>query len=481
MHHTSLIPARILFPTLRAGPDGDFSHASSRIDDALRRGVGGFLLFGGTVDSVTALTRSLRAGAGRPLLIASDLERGAGQQVKGLAEIPPPRALAAVGEGAVIRGAGLMTGVEALRVGINWVLAPVSDLDLEPANPIVQTRSFGTDPLEVSEYVAGWIAGCQATGALACAKHFPGHGRTSVDSHDTVPVVEASRDTLSHADLVPFRAAVEGGVASVMTSHIAFPALDPSRTPATFSSAILGLLRSALGFEGLIASDALTMAGASTGRSPGPLACEAVRAGVDVLLDAPDVPVMAEALEEMAGTDSRFRERVEHSIRRIDAAAHGAPADAGDFVPSTGSTLALGDWLLSSAPARGQLGPIRTPIELVVVDDDLGFKYPPSSPSDVVAEDLRSMGIPLGSGGSRIVLAFAEPRASKGRAGFGESSLTAIRAASGPAAAIVVFGHPRLVEQMPEGAPVVLAWHRQRLMQHAVARWLRERLAVGNR
>ena len=476
MHNTSLIPARVLFPTLRAGPDGDFSHEAARIDEALRRGVGGFLLFGGNVDSVTGLTQGLRAGAGRPLLIAADLERGGGQQVKGLAEIPPPRALASIGEGAVIRGAGLMTGVEALRVGINWVLAPVSDLDLEPANPIVQTRSFGTDPLEVSEAVVAWIAGCQATGALACAKHFPGHGRTRVDSHDTVPVVDASREALSHADLVPFRAAVEEGVASVMTSHIVFPALDSSGTPATFSPPILGLLRSALGFEGLIASDALTMAGASTGRTPGPLACEAVQAGVDVLLDAPDVTRMADALEQLAASDSAFRERIEQSVRRIEAAAREAPADAGDFVPTTGSTLALGDWLLSRAPARGQLGPIRTPLELVVVDDDLGMKYPPSSPSDLVEQDLRAAGVPLGRGGSRIVLAFAEPRASKGRADFGESSLAAIRAAAPESAAIVVFGHPRLIDQMPEGPPVVLAWHRQRLMQHAVARWLRERL-----
>ena len=476
MHHPGLTPARVLFPTLRAGPEAEFSHESARIEEALRRGVGGFLLFGGTVASVTGLTHSLRAAAGRPLLIAADLERGAGQQVSGLAEIPPPGALAAVGEGAVIRGAGLMTGVEALRVGINWVLAPVTDLDLEPANPIVQTRSFGTDPLEVSQCVAGWIAGCQATGALACAKHFPGHGRTRVDSHDTTPVVDASRDALSHADLVPFRAAVEEGVASVMTSHIAFPALDPTGTPATFSSAILGLLRSALGFEGLIASDALTMAGASTGRSPGALACEAVQAGVDVLLDAPDVPAMADALEQMARSDSAFRGRMERSIRRIETAAQEAPADAGDFVPSTGSTVALGDWLLSRPPARGQLGPIRAPVELVVVDDDLGFKYPPSSPPDVIEQDLRAAGVALGKGGSRIVLAFAEPRASKGRAGFGESSLKSIRAASDEAAAIVVFGHPRLVDQMPDGPPVVLAWHRQRLMQHAVARWLRERL-----
>ncbi|HEX9892782.1 MAG TPA: glycoside hydrolase family 3 N-terminal domain-containing protein [Gemmatimonadales bacterium] len=476
MHNAGLRVARVLFPTLRWREAGDFGHEEARIVEALRLGVGGFLLFGGTVDSVAALTSRLRNEAGRPLLIASDLERGAGQQVRGLAELPPPAALAAIGEQAVIRGAGLLTGTEALRVGINWVLAPVADLDLEPDNPIVQTRSFGSDPLAVSESVASWIAGCQATGALACAKHFPGHGRTRVDSHDALPVVSAGRDELSHTDLVPFRAAIEARVDSVMTSHIAFPALDPSGAPATFSPVILGLLRESLGFHGIIASDALTMAGASTGRSPGSLALEAVRAGVDVLLDAPEIDSMAAALEAEAGVDPELQSRLDESIRRVEHAAGLAPANAGDFIPTSSSAVALGDWLLSLPAAREPVGPLRTPLELVVVDDDLGGKYPPSSPSNLVEQQLRGAGISLGPGGSRVVLAFAEPRASKGRAGFSDASLATLRAAAPHSAAIVLFGHPRLIAQMPHGPPVLLAWHRQGLMQAAAARWLRERV-----
>jgi beta-glucosidase-like glycosyl hydrolase len=476
MHHTGLIPGRVLFPTLRADADHSFTQLEAAISNALEHGVGGFLLFGGTVETVSELTRSLRARAGRPLLIASDLERGAGQQVRGLAELPPPLALAAVDEASVIRGAGLLTGVDALRVGINWVLAPVADLDLEPANPIVQSRSFGADPLQVSECVAAWIAGCQATGALACAKHFPGHGRTRVDSHDTVPVVEAGRDQLSHTDMVPFRAAIEAGVAAVMTSHIAFPALDPSGTPATFSAPILGLLRSALGFSGLIASDALTMAGASSGRSLGSLACDAVQAGVDVLLDAPDAPAMALALAAQAERDAGFRDRLSQSVGRIEAAARAAPADAGDFEPASGSTMALADWLLARPMARGDLPLLRAPLDLVVVDDDLGFKYPPSSSAGHVAAALRAAGLPLGAGGSRVVLVFAEPRASKGRSGLGPESVATLQSAIG-ADLVVLFGHPRLVEQVPAGPPVLLAWHRQRLMQEGVARWMKN--AVG--
>jgi beta-glucosidase-like glycosyl hydrolase len=470
--------ARLLIPTLRWREEEGFAHEQPRIAEGLSLGVGGFLLFGGTIESVSALTSELRARAGRPLLIAADLERGAGQQVRGLAELPPPAALAAIGEGAVIRGAGLLTGSEALRVGINWALAPVADLDLEPDNPIVQTRSFGADPLQVSDCVVSWIAGCQATGALACAKHFPGHGRTTSDSHDGLPVVRATAEDLRRADLAPFRAAVDARVSSIMTAHVAFPALDVSGTPATRSPTILGLLRSELGFEGIIASDALTMAGAGSGRSPGSVAVQAVRAGVDALLDAPAPTPMAAALEQEATRDPAFRQLLDAAIARLTHAAQIAPSNAGDFVPTTGSALALGDWLLSQPPLRGTLGPIRAPLNLIVIDDDLGGKYPPSSSSTLVAEHLRELGVALGEGGSSVVLAFAEPRGSKGRAGFSKQSSSAIEAAGRDASLIVLFAHPRLVQALPPGPPVILAWHRQRLMQQAVARWLRERVGL---
>ena len=128
-------------------------------------------------------------------------------------------------------------------VGINWVLAPVADLDVEPANPIVQTRSFGGDPERSPRPVGAWVSGCQAAGALASVKHFPGHGRTSTDSHDGLPVVAADSATLRETDLLPFRRAIAAGVGSVMTCHVAFPALDPSGVPATLSSPILHRLR----------------------------------------------------------------------------------------------------------------------------------------------------------------------------------------------------------------------------------------------
>ena len=463
-------------PALRWREGEGFSHETAAIDAALELGAGGFVLFGGTRDDVRALTTALRAQAGRPLLIGSDLERGGGQQVRGLAELPPPRALASLGEQSVIRGAGLLTAMEALEVGINWVFAPVADLDIEPLNPIVQTRSFGHDPRQVAECVSSWIAGCEVSGALACAKHFPGHGRTRLDSHDTVPVVDASADELRATDLVPFRAAIEAGVSSIMTAHVAFPALDPTGTPATRSEPILRMLREEMSFGGLIVSDALTMAGALTG-GPGAAAVAAVSAGVDVLLDPSEPGSMASALDAEARRRPSLRRRLDASIARVTAAAAAAETDTGDFVASHDSAPALADWLLSRPLVRG-IGPrFSAPLELTVLDDDLEGKYPPSTRSDFVGLGLREAGVPLSSGGDRIVVVLAEPRASKGRAGLGPIVKRALAASVPDAKLVVLFGHPRLLEEIPPGPPVLLAWHRQGLMQEGVARWIKERLS----
>ena len=467
---------RLVLPALRWRDDTGFAHEAALIADAIGFGAGGFILFGGTVDAVRELTERLRRDAGRPLLIAADLERGAGQQVRGLGELPPPLALASLDEPAVIRGAGLLTAAAAQAVGINWVLAPVADLDIESDNPIVQTRAFGADPVAVGDAVASWIAGCEAGGALACAKHFPGHGRTRHDSHDQVPTVSATADQLRD-DLRPFRAAIAEGVSSIMTAHVAYPALDPTGTPATFSRPIIRLLRDELGFHGLIVSDALMMAGARAGRSPESAALDAVRAGVDLLL-YPDQPgQVAAALAEASQSDKEIAARVDESLVRYERALRMAEANRiPDLEVHAGSAEALGDWLLSRPLVRGEVRGLALPVQLDVVDDDVGGRYPPSSPGDAVAEALALLGVPLGPGGSRVVIALAEPRASKGRAGFGPASLERLAGLAPGADLVVLFGHPRLVASIPEGPPVLLAWHRQALMQRAAARWVMEHL-----
>src|SRR5216117_4210418 len=158
--------ARLVCPALR-WRRGSFRSERPKIEQALAAGVGGFILFGGTRAAVAALTSALRDTAGRPLLLGSDFERGPGQQVKGLTELPPPAVLGYLNDLDVTYACGQITGTEARAVGLTWAFAPVCDLDVEPKNPIVQTRSFGADPTRVGEQAAVWVRGCQEHGALA--------------------------------------------------------------------------------------------------------------------------------------------------------------------------------------------------------------------------------------------------------------------------------------------------------------------------
>ena len=467
---------RLIVPVLRAAADGGFGHEAARIADALDLGVGGFIVFGGTVESVRRLTADLFRRAGRPMLIAADLERGAGQQVAGLTEFPPPLALAALEDAAVVRWAGAVTAQEARAVGINWVFAPVGDLDVLADNPIVQTRAFGGDPNRVASLVRTWIEGCQDAGALACAKHFPGHGRTTVDSHIALPVVSESADTLRDSDLLPFSIAVECGVASMMTAHVAYPALDASGLPATISAPIMAELRGRLRFDGLVVTDALIMDGALVGRRESDAAVQAVQAGVDLLLYPNDARRVRDALEQALASGTLAPTRLAESLRRYDhalmlATSATPPVTRGPF----DSADALADALLAQGMLRGGAPTLRGPLDLVVVDDDLGGPYPPG-PSDWVHQVLGANRIGRYDGGSRVVVAFAEPRAWKGRSGFGVASRDALANAVPGADLIVLFGHPRLLQELPTDAPVLLAWHRQRLMQEAVGRWLVRRL-----
>lgn len=469
---TGFPAAHLVLPALRAQADGSFDHESSRVTEALALGVGGFILFGGTAASVHALTTGLNNRAGRPLLIASDLERGAGQQVAGLSELPPPAALASLGDLDVIRWAGALTGSEARSVGINWVLAPDADLDILAANPIVQTRSFGADPARVAEAVGAWVGGCQAGGAMASVKHWPGHGRTSTDSHDGVPVVATDAATLRESDQRPFAAAIAAGVGSVMTCHVSFPALDPSCVPATLSSPILHRLREDLSFGGLIVTDALIMAGA---RGEDALV-RALGAGCDLLLYPDDTAAAVHAVEAAIASGRLRESQVAASVMRAErAASHWSAAPVALPTGRFRDSATLADALLERPLLRGAPPRLRGGLELVVVDDDLGGTWP-ASPSDYLARALGAAGAPLSELGERVVLAFAEPRASKGRAGFSDEHRRRLAKLVPEASLVVLFGHPRLLADIPREAPVLLAWHRQRLMQEAVARWLVARL-----
>jgi beta-glucosidase len=407
--------------------------------------------------------------AGRPLLIGSDLERGTGQQLEGMPELPPPGALGALGDLELIRIAGRCTGSTAIFAGINLVFAPVADLDIEPANPIVQSRSFGPDPGSVANCVREWVEGCQAAGALACVKHYPGHGRTTRDSHAETPRVTASAEELKK-DEWPFLAGIDAGVGAVMTAHVSYPALDPSGAPATFSKPILKRLR-ASGFNGLIVTDAMIMEGARREGGEASAAVEIIEAGVDLLLYPRDTEAAVDGLRDGLKAGTLSKERVADSLRRYETAVRWTQRPPVNDLVDPAICEHAADLLLKQGLARGPVERLRQPLDLVVIDDDMGGPYPPS-PEVLVPVALGPRGVQTGPGGSRIVLAFAEPRGWKSRAGFSEEAARRLAAAAHGADLVILFGHPRLADAIPGSVPVLVAWHRQELMQRAVVRWI---------
>lgn len=463
--------ARLVFPALR-WRRGSFAHERPKIDGALAAGVGGFIVFGGTADAVAALTRELRQQAGRPLLVGADLERGPGQQVAGLTELPPPAALGFLEDLDATHACGIVTAGEARSVGINWAFAPVCDLDLEPRNPIVQTRSFGAEALRVAEHAAVWIRGCQEHGVQACAKHYPGHGRTTRDSHATLPQVATPAAELQREDVLPFEYAVRAGVGSVMSAFVAYPGWDPDGRAAAFSPSILGYLRDPLNFSGLIVSDALIMAGATAAQAEAPATVTAVAAGCDALLYPEDWPGVVRALDAATGAAIPTR-RAEEALGRYEASLGmwGREAVA-TGEPDRAAHALFADGLADRAAhlVRGDPPALHEPFAVHVVDDDVGGPYQ-VGPRDVFARTLSAAGIRT-TRGPQIVLVYAEPRSWKGRAGLGPRSLAALARLASDARLVVLFAHPRLAAQIPGHAPVLCCWHGQPLMQRAAARWV---------
>jgi len=255
--------------------------------ELLADGLGGLCLFGSnTADgpaALRALTHTIR-DAGPRAVIAIDEEGGDVTRVHARQGSPVlgAAALGAVDDLSLTRETGNAIGAELAGLGITLALGPVADVNTNPANPVIGTRSFGSDPSLVAAHAAAWLIGLQEAGVAACAKHFPGHGDTDLDSHLAMPVVGVDTATLAARELVPFAAASDAGVAAVMTSHIVVPAVDPE-LPATLSPKVLSVLREQLGFDGVIVTDALDMAGASRDRGIPEAAVLALMAGADLL------------------------------------------------------------------------------------------------------------------------------------------------------------------------------------------------------
>ncbi|MEU2577315.1 glycoside hydrolase family 3 protein [Streptomyces anulatus] len=271
-------------------------------------------------DLSNGLQRAALAGRSRlPLLVSTDQEHGIVCRVGEPATLlPGAMALGAGGSRSDTRRAAWIAGAELAALGINQNYAPDADVNVNPANPVIGVRSFGSDPAAVAALVAEQVKGYQGAGIASTAKHFPGHGDTSTDSHTGLPVINHTRAQWEELDAPPFRAAIRARIDSIMTAHIVVPALDPSEDPATLSRPILtGILREELGYDGVVVTDSLGMEGVRTKYGDDRVPVLALLAGVDQLLNPPNLPVAWNAVLEAVRGGEISEARVDESILRI--------------------------------------------------------------------------------------------------------------------------------------------------------------------
>jgi beta-glucosidase-like glycosyl hydrolase len=496
--------ASLLIATLPWDREGGFAAARPRIADHLALGVGGVVIEGGEQDAVRALAKELQLKSRHPLLIAAELERGAGQTFAGATGLPPLAAIVALGDREALRRAARLTAREARTMGVNWNLAPTCDLDLSPGNPVVGARTFGSDPKTVAALAAEWIDACQAEGVLACAKYFPGLGRVTTDPSLVATRVDATADQLKETDLLPFRSAIDAGVASMMVGHVVYSALDPARLPVPASREVLQwFLRQQLKYDNLIVADRINAPGLRAGLvaagvdpaalSEAQVAVLALRAGCDLLLGVEDPVAVASAIERAAADGTLDRDRLQQSMRRrLKWAQWASPPN--DWRRPSGADTAWGSLLADRVTGLvgGSAPPMGSVVEVAVADDTDRDGVGGTAETRVRpllaalrhgGGDARFVEQPTrASGGPLIVAVFGDIGEGEDRLALDDHTVARVTALRDQARALeremicIHFAHPRLADPLVALGPTVGAWSADAVMQQAAARWvLRQR------
>jgi beta-N-acetylhexosaminidase len=339
---------------ISVGINATFLNQDSDAFKALRHQVednhiGGIILFRGSVYESVMLVNRMQQLARYPLLVSADLEAGSGMRFDDTVNLPWNMAAGATDNPDYARRQGAITAREARALGVQQIYAPVADVNNNAANPVINVRSYGEDPVAVGRFVAAFVEGAQSEGVIATAKHFPGHGDTATDSHRGLPEINVSRERLNAVELVPFRAAVNSGVGSVMTAHIGLPQVDPTAVnplprdvklkpidtdeageivvekgtmPTTLSPVVNLILRRDLGFNGLIVTDAMSMSGLTLYFTQEEASVRALEAGADLLLKPADPDAAFRGVREAVGKGRLKEERIDASVRRVLAAKY---------------------------------------------------------------------------------------------------------------------------------------------------------------
>jgi beta-glucosidase-like glycosyl hydrolase len=375
---------------ISVGVNARFLNQESEEYKALRRQVeqnhvGGIILFRGPVYESVHLVNRMQQHARRPLLISADLEAGAGMRFEDTVNFPWNMATGATGNPEYARRQGEITAREARALGVQQIFAPVVDVNNNAANPVINVRSYGEDAASVAKFAAAFTEGAQGAGVIATAKHFPGHGDTSVDSHRGLPIINVKRERLEQVELIPFRAVIESGIGAVMSAHIGLPEIDPTTVkplpreasirpayveeggeivdenaflPGTLSPLVLGgMLRRDLGFDGIIVTDAMDMSGLTIYFKQDEAAVRAVLAGADMILKPADPDAASRGLREAVRAGRLTERRIEESARKILAAKYDlglvrqriSPLEELDRLVSAPDALKLADEIAGDA------------------------------------------------------------------------------------------------------------------------------------
>ncbi len=509
--------AQLVIPWIPGGYASESDPEFQELLGWVERGLGGVSISIGVPDAYVAKLNRLQSRARIPLLVTSDFENGGpGMRINhsyaipsllaqgGGTSFPPTMAFGAAGDEKLAFEYGRITAVEARAVGVHWLFAPVLDVNSNPENPVINTRSLGEDPEAVGRLGAAFIRGARLGGALTTAKHFPGHGDTRTDSHIELPVIGADRGRLDRVELVPFRTAVAAGVDAVMTAHVAVPGVLGDDRPATMSPELMTeLLRGEMGFDGVLFTDALRMGAITDGYGAGEAAVLALEAGSDVLLAPDGIGVTIDAVAAAVESGRVTRERIDESVRRLlEAKARlrlhrGARVDPAAVAVRVGTTehramaeraaaasltlvrdhdgvlpLAPGSSILSVTYARpdallagrtfdATLRPFAARMSAARVG--------PDTPWAVYDSLLHA----AGAADAVVVGAYVPPRSGVGSVGVPaafRAFVDRLHGLGGPRVAIVSFGSPYLLAAFPEAGTYMVAWGGWEVSQRAAAR-----------
>lgn len=493
--------------------------------------VGSLILGGGTILDIAVVTNRLQALAKVPLLINGDFEAGAAhgstwrlsrgwtdrlpRMIPGAGtQFVSQMAIGATGDPQNAYEMGRITAREARAIGVHWSNAPVADVNIDPENPVINTRSYGEDPAAVAAMVTSYVHGAQDAGMIATLKHFPGHGDTHDDSHMKLPVLTSDRDRLNAVELVPFRAGIAAGAKAVMTSHLALPRIDPTGRPATLSAPVLtGILRKDLGFEGIIVTDGMRMQGITDHYGSAEAAVLAIEAGADAVLGIEDIDKGYHGVLDAVVTGRISRARIDASVRRILEAKRwvglanrrtvdidtvfsivGDPASRriSERISDASVTLLRNDHaLLPLRPSMRiavvtvtedpsttlgtdlvfELGRGEEQVDLLRVSNETGTERFAQVAERIRKADVTVVGIYLSvvawKGGARFAKPLEEFLGSLGRIGT--------------PVIVVAFGDPYILGKLPETAASLTPYNGTYLAELSVAKALTGRISVAGR